>query len=107
VPDDLGHPRVDRDTADRGPTTQERDMPESRVRRKSAYTPPAAKAAPPKPNPRWFVPVMVGLLLIGLVWVVVFYVSQQAYPIPKIHEWNLAIGFGIMLFGFGMTTRWR
>jgi hypothetical protein len=82
-------------------------MPESRVRRKSAFTPPPPKAAPPKPNPRWFAPVMVGFLVLGLVWIVVYYLLQQAYPIPKIGAWNLAIGFGIMMIGFGMTTRWR
>lgn len=82
-------------------------MPESRVRRKSAFTPPPPKAAPPKPNARWFVPLMVGLLLLGLLWIVVYYLSQQLYPIPKINAWNLAIGFGIMLSGFAMTTRWR
>jgi hypothetical protein len=82
-------------------------MPESRVRRKSAFTPPPAKAGPPKPNARWFVPVMVSLLLIGLFWIVTFYISQQAYPIPKIGYWNLGIGFGVMMAGFGMTTRWR
>ena len=82
-------------------------MPESRVRKKSAYTPPAPKAGPPKPNPRWFAPLMVGLLLVGLAWIVTFYISQTAYPIPKIADWNLVIGFGLLLTGFGMTTRWR
>ena len=82
-------------------------MPESRVRRKSAYTPPPPKAAPPKPNGRFFLPIMVGLLLIGLAWIVVYYLSQQAYPVPNIGAWNLAIGFAIMLSGFAMTTRWR
>lgn len=82
-------------------------MPESRVRRKAAYTPPPAKAAPPKPNPRWFVPVMVGLLLIGLLYIVVFYLSEQRFPVPEIGNWNLAIGFGIMMLGFVQATRWR
>jgi Cell division protein CrgA len=82
-------------------------MPESRLRRKTAFTPPSPKAVPLKPNARWFLPVMVGLLLIGLVWIVVYYLSEQAYPIPKIGAWNLAAGFGIMLSGFAMTTRWR
>jgi len=50
---------------------------------------------------------MVGLLLLGLAWVVVFYVSQGLYPVPKIGNWNLGIGFAVMLTGFGMTTRWR
>jgi hypothetical protein len=82
-------------------------MPESRVRRKSAFTPPPPKAAPPKPNARWFVPVMVGLLVSGLLWVVVYYLTQQAYPVPQLGNWNLLVGFGIMMAGFGMTTRWR
>jgi Cell division protein CrgA len=82
-------------------------MPESRVRRKSAFTPPPPKSAAAKPNGRFFLPVMIGLLLIGLVWIVVYYLSQQAYPIPGIQALNLVIGFGIMLCGFAMTTRWR
>jgi len=82
-------------------------MPESRVRRKTAFTPPPPKAAPPKPNGRFFLPVMLGLLIAGLVWVVVYYLSQQEYPIPGIGAFNLLIGFGIMLCGFAMTTRWR
>lgn len=82
-------------------------MPESKVRRKSIFTPPPAKSGPLKPNGRWFIPTMVGLLIIGLLWIVVFYISQTLYPIPKIGNWNLAIGFGLLLTGFGMTTRWR
>jgi len=82
-------------------------MPESRVRRKRVFTPPSAKSGPPKPSPRWFAPLMVGLLLVGLAWIVTYYLSQAAYPIPGIEHWNLAIGFAILLSGFVMTTRWR
>ncbi len=82
-------------------------MPESRVRKTTPFTPPPARAAAVKPNPRWFVPVMLGLMVLGLLWVVVYYISQTAYPIPKITNWNLVIGFGLLLTGFGMTTRWR
>jgi hypothetical protein len=82
-------------------------MPESRARKTPAYTPPPAKAAAPKPSPRWWAPVMVGLMIVGLLWIVTFYISQQAYPMPGMGNWNLAIGFGILLVGFGMTTRWR
>jgi hypothetical protein len=82
-------------------------MPESRVRRKAAFTPPPPKAAPPKPNPRWYAPVMVGLLLLGLAWIVVYYLTEMRYPVPDIKYWNLGIGFGIMMAGFGMATRWK
>lgn len=59
------------------------------------------------PNPVWFKPIMIGLMLVGLVWVLVFYLSGMAFPIPDIGPWNLVIGFGIAFVGFLMTTRWR
>ncbi len=59
------------------------------------------------PNPVWFKPLMIGFMLLGLVWVLVFYLSNQQFPIPGILGWNLVIGFGIAMVGFLMTTRWR
>ncbi|MDQ1295274.1 MAG: hypothetical protein QG608_3159 [Actinomycetota bacterium] len=82
-------------------------MPESKVRKTAAYTPPAQKSGPPKPSPRWYAPVMVTLLLVGLTLIVVFYITQTKYPIPGIGNWNLVLGFGVLLTGFGMTTHWR
>lgn len=82
-------------------------MPESRLRKKSPFTPPPPTSAGPKPNGRFFLPTMVGLLVLGLVWIVVFYITETRYPVPDIGNWNLMIGFGILLTGFGMTTRWR
>lgn len=82
-------------------------MPESKSRKKAAYVAPPAKAKGKKPNPPWFVPVMVGLMVLGLAWIVVTYLSGQQYPIPGITAWNLAIGFALVMAGFGMTTRWR
>ena len=46
--------------------------------------------------------------LIGLIWIIVFYVSgQNAWPVPQLGSWNILVGFGIMFIGFLMTTRWR
>ena len=58
-------------------------------------------------NPGWFVPVMLGLMLIGLVWVVTFYITQEQYPIESWGRWNLGAGFALMMAGFAMTTRWK
>jgi len=60
-------------------------------------------------NPVWFKPVMFGLMLIGLAWILVYYISGPGvgWPIPGIGAWNIAVGFGIMFVGFLMTTRWR
>jgi hypothetical protein len=59
------------------------------------------------PNPVWFKPVMFGFMLIGLVWIIVFYLSANQWPIHSLGSWNILIGFGIMFIGFLMTTRWR
>lgn len=59
------------------------------------------------PNPVWFKPIMFGFMLLGLVWIIVFYLSQGAWPIPGIDAGNIAIGFGFLIIGFLMTTRWR
>lgn len=63
-----------------------------------------------KANPRWFVPLFVTLMLLGLIWIVVYYISStrgNVYPIPTIGNWNLAVGFGILLVGFLMTMWWH
>ncbi|WP_022902066.1 cell division protein CrgA [Humibacter albus] len=59
------------------------------------------------PNPVWFLPVMLGFMIVGLLWIVVFYVSGSQYPIPGVGAWNILIGFAIAFIGFLMTTRWR
>lgn len=82
-------------------------MPESKGRAKRAYTPPPTGRKVKVGNPPWFVPVMVGLMVLGLFWVVVFYVTAEQYPVPSLGRWNLVVGFGLMMTGFGMTTRWR
>jgi hypothetical protein len=58
-------------------------------------------------NPVWFKPVMFGLMIIGLVWILAYYIIGTGWPIPQIGPWNIAVGFGIMFAGFLMTTRWR
>ncbi|KYH45271.1 hypothetical protein AZH51_15340 [Branchiibius sp. NY16-3462-2] len=58
-------------------------------------------------NPSWWVPTMLGLMVLGLIWLVVFYLSGAKYPVPNIGTWNLAIGFVLLMSGFAMTTRWK
>ena len=50
---------------------------------------------------------MFGLMLLGLAWIIVYYVSQSALPIANLGDGNILVGFGILFLGFLMTTRWR
>lgn len=81
-------------------------MPESKSRKKPTYVPPPAAKAQ-KGNPPWLVPTMLTLMILGLAWVVTTYISRTEFPIPGIGNWNLAVGFVLMIAGFALTTRWR
>lgn len=82
-------------------------MPKSRVRSKTPYTPPPTKAARNRVSSWWVAPLMLGLFLIGIVWLVLFYVTAGALPIKAVGNWNLAIGFGFIVSGFIAATQWR
>lgn len=78
------------------------------ARQKTSSAVDAQQSTNDTPNPVWFKPIMFGLMLIGLAWIIVFYLSGSAnWPIPQLGYWNIAIGFGVMFVGFLMTTRWR
>jgi hypothetical protein len=81
-------------------------VPKSRVRKKAVYTPPP-KSAKAKVSPRWLVPVMVGCLLLGLAWISTFYISSESLPIGAIGSWNLVVGFGFIISGVVLSTRWH
>jgi hypothetical protein len=78
---------------------------------RSTTTKPAraveARSGEQAPNPVWFKPLMLGFMVLGLAWIIVYYVSGTSLPIPAIGNWNIAVGFAIMFVGFLMTTRWR
>ena len=90
-------------------------MPKSKVRKKSVYTPPegvlpsrAARVRAAEPSPRWYAPVMVALMVLGLLWIVVYYVAGDRIGfMNSLSAWNFAIGFGAMVIGLVMSMRWR
>lgn len=59
------------------------------------------------PTPTWYIAIMLGFMIIGLIWIMTFYISDQALPIPDLSFWNIAIGIALMMVGLIMTTRWR
>jgi hypothetical protein len=84
-------------------------MPESRRRRKDDYVPPKAKPAKdPTISSRWVAPLMVALLLLGLAWIIVYYLVGDEIPVMEdIGGWNLLIGMGLVTGGFITATKWK
>jgi hypothetical protein len=65
-------------------------------------------------NPVWFKPVMFGFMIVGLIWIISYYVTSAQFPLgaalgPELNlgNWNILIGFGIAMVGFMMSTRWK
>ena len=87
-------------------------MPKSKLRKKvqesHAHEEQVhAVEAMPTESPRWLAPVMVANFLIGLLWIVIFYVSQTRLPIAGIGAWNMIVGFSFIAVGFSLATKWR
>ncbi|GAC1547197.1 MAG: cell division protein CrgA [Acidimicrobiales bacterium] len=85
-------------------------MPESKKRKKAVYTPPPVPGAARKrkTSPPWLAPVMMAMFLIGIVWLVVFYLTQGDMPVVgALSNWNLVVGFGFIVVGFALSTQWR
>jgi cell division protein CrgA len=88
------------------------DVPKSKVRKKSAPSVrPQSLGAGSKalaPSPTWYPIVMAVVLVLGLAYIVVYYLAGDTLPIMKeLTGWNFAVGFGIMLVGLVMAVRWR
>ncbi|GAA1141093.1 cell division protein CrgA [Nesterenkonia lutea] len=57
--------------------------------------------------PLWYRATMIGLMVLGLLWLIVWYITQGAAPLAAVGGWNVIIGFGIIMIGFFMTMRWK
>jgi hypothetical protein len=88
-------------------------MPKSKVRKKTVYTAPADRRTPVKarlagPSHPIYISVMLGLMVIGLAWLVVTYIASDKIPFMNaLGSWNFLIGFVLMIGGLLMTMRWR
>lgn len=92
-------------------------MPKSKVRKKDSSSPVEDRRTPVKakaqaqalgPSHPAYVGVMLGIMVLGLLWLVVNYLASDKIPImADLGPWNFAIGFGLMIIGLLMTMRWR
>jgi hypothetical protein len=88
------------------------------VRKKTAYTPPTPAGSsggvsrtPVKlkgPTHPIYIGVMLGVMLLGLAWLVVNYLAGEDIAfMVQLGAWNFAIGFSLIVIGLLMTMRWR
>lgn len=90
-------------------------MPKSKVRKKADAPVRTSTTAPSRalaPSPSWYPIVMAVVLVLGLAYLVTYYLTQSGtnphIPIMgDIGAWNFAVGFGVMLLGLIMAVRWR
>ena len=85
-------------------------MPKSKVRKKNDFTINPVSRTPVKvkagPSSVWFVVFFVGLMLIGLAWLIVFQLAAAGLTCrascsgwPTSSAWNYAIAFAFMITG--------
>lgn len=99
-----------RNSEDHVPKSKVRKKPQTTASRSAAA---AAAAAAPRarvagPSSPVYIGVMVGLMLVGLLWLVVYYLwGKDLGFMHVIGNWNFGIGFVLMIAGLVMTMRWR
>jgi hypothetical protein len=85
-------------------------VPESSSRNKKKTEKVKAEKTPKKPRTQsrvWVAPLMLACWLIGLAWLVVFYVAGDQIPVMKdLGNLNLLIGMGLIAVGFVVSTQW-
>ncbi|HEY8300950.1 MAG TPA: cell division protein CrgA [Jatrophihabitans sp.] len=92
-------------------------MPKSKVRKKSdSPSRPDALAGSSHanramaPSPSWYPITMVVVMVLGLAYLVVYYLTNSGQGVPIMQDlgaWNFAVGFGVMMLGLIMAVRWR
>jgi hypothetical protein len=88
-------------------------VPESRSRKKAKRQ---NRSSSPDTGPqprrigggRWVAPTMVTLLVVGLLWIVVFYLAGTEIPgMAELGYWNLGIGMGMIMLGLITAMKWE
>ena len=88
-------------------------MPKSKLRKKvqeqHAHDQELVDHTPQGPleSPSWLAPTMVASFILGLLWIVVFYVDANHNAPLGIGSWNMLVGFAFIGFGFSLATKWR
>jgi positive regulator of sigma E activity len=79
-------------------------MAQSRNKKLHNYTPKPVKVEEQESS-KLYIGIMVGLMILGLIYLIVTYISNGA--LFGLGNWNLVIGFVFIFVGFIMTMGWK
>ena len=95
--------------------SKENPVPESRTRKsaeekqklKAQQASKPQKIKPPSSR-RWVPPTFITVGLIGVAWLITYYVAGTYIPfMDALGNWNILIGMGGMAAAFAIATLWR
>jgi hypothetical protein len=78
-------------------------MPKSRSKRRRYVPPPRPK---PQRSAPWVGPTIVVSLVVGIVYILLFYMQILPPVLDNLNNFNLAIGFVPLIFGLILATHW-
>ncbi|ADI66978.1 MULTISPECIES: cell division protein CrgA [Mobiluncus] len=90
-------------------------MPESKKRKRASKVVKSDSELRPswtedmKRSPRWYAPTAMIIMGLGLLWIVLHYILAQTAGINLLGlgNWNIAVGFGVIMVGFIMLMWWK
>jgi Cell division protein CrgA len=89
------------------PESRTRKSAEEKQRLKSQQAAKPKKVRPPSSR-RWVPPTFITIGLLGVAWLIVYYVAGQSIPLMSdLGNWNILIGMGAMAAAFGIATLWK
>ena len=60
------------------------------------------------PTRRWVAPTFIVVGLLGVTWLVVYYIAGRDVPfLNKLGDWNILIGMGLMAASLGLSMLWK
>ncbi|WP_297589638.1 cell division protein CrgA [uncultured Mobiluncus sp.] len=90
-------------------------MPESKKRKRASKVVKSDSELRPswtedmKHSPSWYAPAALIIMGVGLLWIVLHYILAQTAGINLLGlgNWNIAVGFGVIMVGFIMLMWWK
>jgi hypothetical protein len=89
------------------PESRTRKSAEEKQRLRSRQAAKQKKVKAPTSR-RWVPPTFITVGLLGVLWLIVYYVAGQTIPLMSdLGNWNILIGMGLMASAFGIATLWK